>query len=79
MEKTCLHRFCGDCKGCKVDYEPISPTHPVNNYNCKRYSEIHFGTFEVVEPTLRSQINKRINQALFEPETLLEKKLGEQK
>jgi hypothetical protein len=40
MEKTCLHRFFGDCKDCKEDYEPITQTHPVNNYCCKRYYEI---------------------------------------
>jgi hypothetical protein len=66
MEKTCLHRFCGDCQGCEVDYKPITPEHPLNNYSCKRYCEIHFGTFEVVELTLREQINLTINQALFE-------------
>lgn len=49
MEKTCLHRLFGDCKNCKEDYEAISPTHPANNYSCRSYYEIHFGSFEVVE------------------------------
>ena len=49
MGKTCLHRFCGDCKECKEDYEPISSIHPFNNYDCKRYYEIHFIVNEVVE------------------------------
>ena len=47
MEKTCLHRFCGDCKSCERDYEPITPTHPLNNYNCKRYYEINFVTTDI--------------------------------
>ncbi|MEK6913120.1 MAG: hypothetical protein AABW47_00405 [Nanoarchaeota archaeon] len=42
MKKTCLHRGepYGKCKNCREDYEPISPTHPVNNYDCKNYYEI---------------------------------------
>jgi hypothetical protein len=49
MEKTCLHRFCGDCKDCKIDYEPITFNHPFNNYDCKNYCEIHFFTINVIE------------------------------
>jgi len=45
MKKTCLHRlnrqsFCGNCKTCKEDYEPRTPDHPFNNYDCKDYYEI---------------------------------------
>jgi len=47
MKKTCLHRFCGDCKDCKEDYEPITLTHPFNNYNCKKYYEIGIITTEI--------------------------------
>jgi hypothetical protein len=49
MKKTCLHRFLGECKECIADYEPISPTHPINNNCCKSYYEIHAGAFEVIE------------------------------
>ena len=49
MEKTCLHRFLGECKGCVRDYEPRTINHPVNNCDCKNYYEIHFLTYEIAE------------------------------
>lgn len=48
IEKTCLHRMCGECRGCMKDYGPITPEHPVNNYSCKNYYEVHIGTFNVI-------------------------------
>jgi hypothetical protein len=74
MEKTCLHRFCGDCKDCKVDYEPISPIHPFNNYSCKKYYEIHCITQEIEEIGLRDEIFITIIQAIWGKKSL-EKKL----
>jgi hypothetical protein len=58
MEKTCLHRFLGECKGCVEDYEPISPTHPCNNLSCKKYYEMHYITSNtiVVELSLTDKI-----------------------
>jgi hypothetical protein len=83
MEKTCLHRFCGDCQDCEVDYEPITPEHPLNNYNCKRYYEIHFGTFEVVELKLRDQLRIALAESSLDrrdlKDELLKKRLEEQK
>jgi len=46
LEKTCLNRFLGRCKTCKVDYDP---THYPNNYNCKNYYEISVFRTEVKE------------------------------
>jgi hypothetical protein len=83
MGKTCLHRFCGDCQDCKEDYEPITPTHPVNNYNCKIYHEINFLTHEVVELKLRDKIRISLNESSFGDENLrdklLKKRFEEQK
>ena len=45
--KTCLHR--GECKDCKIDYEPISPSHPRNNLSCNKYYELNLQTCEVIE------------------------------
>jgi hypothetical protein len=59
MEKTCLHRFCSDkgCKNCKEDYESITPSHPVNNYSCRNYYEIHVLTNNIVERVRKKELN----------------------
>lgn len=49
MKKTCLHRFLGECKNCKEDYEPKSKMHPVNNYDCPKYYEIHILSHDIDE------------------------------
>jgi len=53
--KTCLHR--GECKDCKIDYEPISPSHPSNNLSCKKYYELNLQTLEVVRD--KSELESR--------------------
>jgi len=35
--KTCLKRFLGECKRCRVDYDP---NHHPNNLDCPWYEEI---------------------------------------
>jgi hypothetical protein len=58
MEKTCLHRLFGECKSCEIDYELISLNHPVNNYNCLNYKEVHIITIMVSSPIFFEKIIK---------------------
>ncbi len=58
MEKTCLSRLFGRCKNCQRDYEPITPAHPVNNYSCRDYYEVHFGKCEVIDESQKYEIKK---------------------
>jgi hypothetical protein len=46
LEKTCLHRFLGNCSGCEKD---IKDDHHPNNYDCPRYSEVKIQTYYVLE------------------------------
>ncbi|CAK0754700.1 hypothetical protein CCP1ISM_590003 [Azospirillaceae bacterium] len=43
LEKTCLNRFLGKCKNCKIDYLPHYP----NNYDCPKYKELKIVVFYV--------------------------------
>lgn len=53
IEKTCLHRLFGDCPDCERNYDDNK--HP-NNYDCPRYYEVSFTTFEVYDD--RQQVDK---------------------
>jgi hypothetical protein len=46
IEKTCLHRFLGDCPECKKD---LKINHSLNNYDCPRYTEIKLRYYQVVK------------------------------
>ena len=69
--------------GCKEDYEPRTPEHPFNNYNCKKYSEIHFITHEVVELKLIDKVRIAFTESSLDGrnlrDELLKKRLEEQK
>jgi hypothetical protein len=63
MEKTCLHRLFGDCKNCKVDYEPLTSYHPVNNTSCKNYHEINMISLEINQSGAR--LENKIKNIIF--------------
>jgi hypothetical protein len=77
MKKTCLHRFLGECKECKEDYEPISANHPLNNYLCKHYYEINTITTDSVEFNLMDKMYLGFESNGELKEELLKKKAEE--
>jgi len=62
MGKTCLNRLLGYCPGCKEDYEPITFSHPVNNYNCNRYNEV----FAITDEEKRNKNSKENLEEIFQ-------------
>jgi len=46
LEKTCFNKFRGTCEGCEKNYNPDKHQ---NNQDCKKYYEVHIGTFVVIE------------------------------
>jgi hypothetical protein len=46
LEKTCLHRFLGECENCKRNYDENNRP---NNYDCRNYHEIKIEVIEVEE------------------------------
>lgn len=44
IEKSCLHRFLGNCPDCKKD---LDSKHSPNNYDCPNYREIKLGYYVV--------------------------------